>query len=123
MIKQKIAIIAGGDSGEYEISIKSAAVVQKHLDHSRFDSFLVVIRGKNWVYTDDEGVDIQIDKDDFSLDLPEGKLNFDGVFVAIHGTPGEDGKIPAAPPCGGGGRCSGLWRDDGIWQILRKPAE
>lgn len=91
--KQKIAIIAGGDSGEYEISIKSAAVVQKHLDHSKFDSYLVVFRGKDWYYRDDTGNQLHINKEDFTVDLPGKKVAFDGVFVAIHGTPGEDGKI------------------------------
>jgi len=93
MMKYNIAIIAGGDSGEYEISIKSAAVVKNHLDSAKFDSYVIVIRGKEWKYLSDQGIAYPVNKDDFSLNLPEGKINFDGVFVAVHGTPGEDGKI------------------------------
>src|SRR5690606_13213564 len=33
------------------------------------------------------------DKNDFSLSLPEGKITFDAAFIAIHGTPGEDGRL------------------------------
>jgi len=92
-MKQKVAIVAGGDSGEYEISIKSAAFVKKYLDRDRFESYLIIVKGKEWYYQDDEGKNYPVDKDDFSLILPEGKITFDGIFIAIHGTPGEDGKI------------------------------
>jgi D-alanine-D-alanine ligase len=92
-MKYNIAIIAGGDSGEYEISIKSAAVVKDHLDNAAFNSYLVVIQGKAWNCYQDDGRGYMVNKDDFSVNLPGGKINFDGVFVAVHGTPGEDGKI------------------------------
>jgi D-alanine-D-alanine ligase len=90
---KKIAIICGGDSGEYEISMKSARVVQKHLNRSKYEGYLVEIKGKDWFYKDENGEKHHIDKNDFSLALDSGKLKFDGVFNAIHGTPGEDGKI------------------------------
>jgi D-alanine-D-alanine ligase len=92
-MKYRIAIVAGGDSGEYEISIKSAGVVKKHLDSIVFDSHLVIIKGRSWKYITNEGTAYQVNKDDFSVDLPDGKLNFDGIFIAVHGTPGEDGKL------------------------------
>ena len=92
-MKYQIAIIAGGDSGEYEISIKSAAVVKKHLDEGLFDCFPVIIRGNDWYYSDNEGVKYPVNKNDFSILFQGKKISFDGIFVAIHGTPGEDGKI------------------------------
>jgi D-alanine-D-alanine ligase len=92
-MKYKIAIIAGGDSGEYEISIRSAGVVKKHLDGDQFDTYVVIIRGKDWNYYDDKGHGYPVEKDDFSLNLPQGKIKFSGIFIAVHGTPGEDGKI------------------------------
>ena len=90
---KKIAIICGGDSGEYEISMKSAHVVKDHLNRSKYEGYLVEIKGKDWVYKDEKGEKHQINKNDFSLPLAYGILKFDGVFNAIHGTPGEDGKI------------------------------
>lgn len=92
-MKYKIAIIAGGDSGEYDISIKSAGVVKKHLDISKFECFLIVIRGKDWFYQDDEKTTFRVNKEDFTVRLPGRLIIFDAVFVAIHGTPGEDGRI------------------------------
>jgi D-alanine-D-alanine ligase len=93
MVKKKIAVIAGGDSGEYDISIKSAAVVMKNLDQAKFECFLIVIRGRDWFCQDESGHTYAVNKADFTIGLPGGLLKFDGVFVAIHGTPGEDGKI------------------------------
>jgi D-alanine-D-alanine ligase len=92
-MKYKIAIIAGGDSGEYEISIKSAGVVKKHLDSAKFESYAVVIRGKDWFCKDLDGESFLVNKEDFTVNLPGRLLSFDAVFVAIHGTPGEDGRI------------------------------
>ena len=90
---KKIAIICGGDSGEYEISMKSARVVIKHLDKNKYKGYLIEIRGTDWYYVDNSGEKHFIDKNDFSLNLNVESIKFDGVFNAIHGTPGEDGKM------------------------------
>ncbi len=74
-MKYKIAIIAGGDSGEYEISIKSAGVVKKHLDSAKFESYLVVIRGKDWFCKDIDGESFLVNKEDFTVNLP-GRIAF-----------------------------------------------
>jgi D-alanine-D-alanine ligase len=92
-MRLNIAVVAGGDSGEYEVSVKSAAVVASHLDPARFEPFVVVIRGNDWYFRDADGAAWPVSRDDFSLLLPGRKVKFDGVFVAIHGTPGEDGKL------------------------------
>jgi D-alanine-D-alanine ligase len=94
MTKKTIAVIAGGDSGEYDISIKSGSVVAEMLDSQKYDTYLIQIRGSEWFYqSSDEKV--FIDKNDFSLPLPAGRIHFDCVFCAIHGTPGENGRLPA----------------------------
>ena len=90
---KKIAIICGGNSGEYEISMKSALVVNRHLDKNKYAGYLIEIKGTNWYYTGNKGEKHLIDKNDFSLNLNGESIKFDGVFNAIHGTPGEDGKI------------------------------
>ncbi|MFO7614144.1 MAG: D-alanine--D-alanine ligase [Bacteroidales bacterium] len=92
-MKRKIAVVAGGDSGEYEISMMSASVVLSHLDPSKFEPYLVVIRGRDWYYSDAGGLNHPVNIGDFSLQLPGRKIFFDGIFIAIHGTPGEDGKL------------------------------
>ncbi len=92
-MKRKIAIAAGGDSGEYEISIQSAAVVAQNLDEQLYDSYVIVFQGQEWYWTSADGNKHEVNKDDFSLLIGHEKITFDAVFIAIHGTPGEDGKL------------------------------
>jgi len=92
-MKKRIAIAAGGDSGEYEISIQSATVVEQELDKELYESYVIIFRGLEWFWTDQEGGIHQVNKDDFSLDTGNDRIHFDAVFIAIHGTPGEDGKL------------------------------
>ncbi|MBO4738030.1 MAG: D-alanine--D-alanine ligase [Bacteroidales bacterium] len=91
-MKKKIAVITGGNSGEYEISIKSGKNIAAHIDKNRYDVYLIYIQGTKWFYHH-QNTDIDIDKNDFSLTLPNGKITFDCVFIAIHGNPGENGKL------------------------------
>lgn len=87
-----IAIIAGGDSREYGISIKSGKQVELNMDRDKFCPFLIEIKGKNWNYRIG-AKKFPIDKNDFSITIGKRKIRFDAVFVAIHGTPGENGKV------------------------------
>ena len=83
----------GGDSGEYEVSIQSAEMVLKNIDQDLYEVYPILIRGKNWTHSTDSGLVFHVNKNDFSLQFPEKKIVFDAVFIAIHGTPGEDGKL------------------------------
>lgn len=91
-MKKNIAIVAGGDSGEYEVSINSGNVVARNLDPNRFNVYLIIMQGSNWYFEDGEK-SISVDKNDFSIISGDRKIQFDCVFIAIHGTPGEDGKL------------------------------
>lgn len=93
-MKKKIAIIAGGDSHEREISLLSAQTVLDNIDKELFDAHLVVITGEEWVCHYHK-VKIPVDKGDFCLDVDGQHFHFDGVFITIHGTPGEDGLLQA----------------------------
>lgn len=93
MMKKIIAIVAGGDSGEYDISIQSAEVVKEYLDKELYEAFIIGIRDNVWKYTDAEGGTHFINRKDFSLTIDDREIAFDAVFIAIHGTPGEDGKL------------------------------
>jgi len=92
-MKKKIALVMGGDSGEYEVSIQSAEMIHKNIDQNLYEVYPILIRGKNWTHSTDEGLVFHVNKNDFSLQFPERKIVFDAVFIAIHGTPGEDGKL------------------------------
>lgn len=87
-----IAIVAGGDSSEFEISVKSAIEVGNILSF-RYIIYIIIIRGSDWYWEDQKGRYHNIDKNDFTLTVDEKRIRFDGVFVAIHGTPGENGLL------------------------------
>jgi D-alanine-D-alanine ligase len=87
-----IAIVAGGDSSEFEISVKSANEVCKVLS-SGYIVYIIMIRGTNWYWEDPKGRYHNIDKNEFSLVTDEYRIRFDAVFIAIHGTPGENGLL------------------------------
>lgn len=92
-MKKNIALIAGGDSGEYSISINSASMVLAQIDQSKYELYLIIIKGRSWTYNHPELGSIDIDKNDFSLTIAEEKIVFDLIFNLIHGSPGENGKL------------------------------
>lgn len=85
----------GGYSSEYQISLKSGNVVYQFLDKTKYNGYRVHIFKEKWVYVDDENIEFPIDRNDFSVTVNGTKITFDGVFNAIHGTPGEDGLMQA----------------------------
>lgn len=93
MSKKNIAFLTGGYSREAEISYKSAITIEKNLDREKYVVYKIDIHPTGWWYEGQDGNDISIDKNDFSLNINGNKILFDAVFIGIHGTPGEDGKL------------------------------
>lgn len=92
-MKKKIAIVAGGDQSELEVSLRSAAGLYSFIDKERYDLYIVTIVGTNWEVECD-GKKYAIDKNDFSFTDNQGnKTRFDFAYITIHGVPGEDGKL------------------------------
>ncbi len=94
-MKANIAIIMGGYSSEYQISLLSGQNVYKHLDRNKYNPYRVVISTEKWVCLDDRDEEYAVDRSDFSVQLRGERIRFDCVFNAIHGTPGEDGLMQA----------------------------
>jgi len=92
-MKKNIALVTGGFSGEAVISYKSAVTIGNNLDSNLFNVYTIDINPKGWFYELPDGSKIEIDKNDFSLLINDTKIIFDAVFIGIHGTPGEDGKL------------------------------
>jgi D-alanine-D-alanine ligase len=92
---KNIAIIMGGYSSEYKISLISGNVVHQYLDKTKYNGFRIHIFKEKWVYVDENDAEFAIDKNDFSVTVNNQKITFDCVFNAIHGTPGEDGLMQA----------------------------
>lgn len=92
MSKKNIALLAGGYTGEYEVSINSAKNIAANLDADKYNVYTILINRDRWFYQAD-GELVDVDKNDFSLTLNGEKIKFDSVFITVHGTPGEDGKL------------------------------
>ena len=90
---KNVAIVCGGDSGEFEISVKSAGVVKKNLDPQKYNAYVMVVSKKGWYCLLDNGKKIDIDKNDFSITVNGKKVVFDVAFNAVHGEPGENGPL------------------------------
>lgn len=93
IMKKKIAIIAGGDSSEYEVSLRSAAGIYSFLDKEKYDVTVVCLRGTDWKAEVEDNVWVGIDKNDFSFTYNGEKTSFDFAYITIHGTPGENGVL------------------------------
>lgn len=92
-MKKTIALLTGGTTGEWVVSVKSAATIAQNIDTTKYDVYKIMLTENGWFYEPADSVKIDIDKNDFSLTLNGKKIKFDGVFIAIHGSPGEDGKL------------------------------
>lgn len=92
-MKKIIALLTGGTSGEWVVSVKSAATIAQNLDPDKFDVYKIMLTQQGWFYEPADSVKIEVDRNDFSLNIKGKKITFDGVFIAIHGAPGEDGKL------------------------------
>ena len=90
---KNVAIVCGGDSGEFEISVKSAQVVKKSLNADLYESHIIVVSKKGWYGLLDDGSHVEVDKNDFSIRVGGKKVRFDVAFNAVHGVPGENGPL------------------------------
>jgi D-alanine-D-alanine ligase len=93
MTTKNIALLAGGYSGEYEVSIKSAKYIAQNIKADKYKVFTILISREKWVYVTETGAEVPVDKNDFSITLGGEKINFAFAFITVHGTPGEDGKL------------------------------
>ncbi|MFT5752049.1 MAG: D-alanine-D-alanine ligase [Flavobacteriales bacterium] len=91
---KNIAVLMGGYSSEFEISLRSGATVMTALDPSKYTAYAVHILKDRWVCVIAD-VEYPIDKGDFSCKLASGILTFDACYNTIHGSPGEDGLLQA----------------------------
>lgn len=92
-MRKKIALVAGGYSGESVISLASAKTIQQNLDTDLYEVYVIIVEKQSWWHESANGARVEVDKNDFSITLSGKKITFDLAFIAIHGSPGEDGKL------------------------------
>ena len=99
MQQKNIALVYGGDSSEWEISVLSGKNMAAHINRERYRVFEILLRGQDWrVVVGPDGSepeDGKIDKNDFSCLWKGEKVLFHKAFIMIHGTPGENGLLPS----------------------------
>ena len=91
MKKRTIAIVAGGDSSELPVSLRSAQGIYSFIDKERYNLYIVEMQGKRWEVVLPDGNKTPIDRNDFSFVENGEKKSFDFAYITIHGTPGENG--------------------------------
>ena len=89
---RNIAILTGGDSAEYDISLLSANTVLKHLNPELFKGYIIHLKNDRFTALVNEDK-FTINKEDFTLALENKLISFDAVFMALHGSPAENGLI------------------------------
>ena len=92
-MKKNIALLAGGYSGEHVISLQTAITIEQNLDAELYNIYKIIVTREAWWHETNDGHRIDVDKNDFTLTINGEKIVFDAAFIAIHGTPGEDGRM------------------------------
>lgn len=90
-MKRIIAIVAGGDSSEHDVSMRSAEGIMSFIDKNKYDSYVIELKGQTWQALLADGSRANVDRNDFSFATPQGKIKPDFAYITIHGTPGENG--------------------------------
>ena len=89
---KNIAILTGGDSAEYDISILSANTVLKHLNPELFKAYIIHLKNDKFTVLIKE-IKIDVDKSNFTFKVKNKRIFFDAIFMALHGSPAENGLI------------------------------
>ena len=92
-MKRTIAIVAGGDTSEFHVSLRSAQGIYSFIDKEKYALYIVEMQGTRWEVQLPDGTKTPVDRNDFSFMLGAEKIKFDFAYITIHGTPGEDGRL------------------------------
>jgi D-alanine-D-alanine ligase len=92
-MKKNIAVVYGGDSSEYIVSVKSSKNVFESINPEIYNVWKVQMKGLNWEVMEGDQAIAPVNKNDFSFTRNNEKIKFDFAYITIHGTPGEDGKL------------------------------
>lgn len=90
-MKKTIAIVAGGDSSEHDVSLRSAEGIHSFLDKERYEVYIIEIKGMTWEAHLKDGSRSNVGRNDFSFMEGGKRIRPDFAYITIHGTPGENG--------------------------------
>ena len=92
-MKKIIAIVAGGYSREYDVSLRSAQGLDRFIDRTKYDVYHVLLTRNEWSVRLPDGSMQPIDRNNFSFSYNGKTVTFDFAYITVHGTPGEDGRL------------------------------
>jgi D-alanine-D-alanine ligase len=90
--KPLVAVLAGGFSAEYEVSLQSGRAVFESLLGGPYEPVLLRLEAGGWTL-EDGAPGYSLDSANLSLFSGEIRKRFDAAFVAVHGNPGESGEL------------------------------
>lgn len=123
---KNIAILSGGYDAERVVSLKSAAVVQANLDSEKYKTYIIDVKENEWIELHSGQA---IDKNTFTLTIDGQKISFEAVFMCLHGSPAEDGRIQGylemmkMPYTGCGIKCSANTMDKAYSKLIASKFE
>lgn len=91
-MKRNVVVIAGGNSSEYGVSLKSGNHIFEEVDGEKYNKYLMILKGRDWHIKMEDAV-YPVDKNDFSFECQGEKIAFDFAYITIHGNPGENGML------------------------------
>jgi D-alanine-D-alanine ligase len=92
-MKKNIAIVAGGYSSEYEVSLRSAETLYTTIDRDRYNLYKVILEKEDWIALLPDGQTVSVDKNNFSFQQNGAVISVDFAYITVHGAPGEDGRL------------------------------
>ncbi|NLI37172.1 MAG: D-alanine--D-alanine ligase [Bacteroidales bacterium] len=92
-MKRNIAIVAGGDTSEHDVSLRSAQGLYSFMDKEKYNIYIVEMEGCNWRVLLSDDKQTPVDLNTFGFTVDDKETRFDFAYITIHGTPGEDGRL------------------------------
>jgi D-alanine-D-alanine ligase len=92
-MKRNVAIVAGGDTSEHDVSLRSAQGLYSFMDKDKYNLYVVEMEGPKWRVLLSDGKQVPVDLNTFGFEYNGEKIRFDFAYITIHGTPGEDGRL------------------------------
>lgn len=92
-MKRNIAIVAGGDTSEHDVSLRSAQGLYSFMDKDKYNLYVVEMEGRNWKVLLSDDRQVPVDLNTFGFCDGGKEICFDFAYITIHGTPGEDGRL------------------------------
>jgi len=92
-MKRNIAIVAGGDTSEHDVSLRSAQGIYSFIDKNKYNLYIVEMEGPHWIVYLSNEIRVPVDLNTFGFTYEGQETRFDFAYITIHGTPGEDGRL------------------------------